>query len=178
MDRANGRCPHEKSSPSKGTIMVTRWWRRAPSSEPRASDGEVWRQCAFLRDTLRNGRVFLIVAGISVGMNLLVQGFSALHVHMIIVVSIEVLEYLVFVADVLWFSIYLVLSTAVLIRDLVRQHIRVWRTHRAKQHFQWVSGRPISRDARSSNLRGSLPRSNSSAPQTSPETFAGSGSAS
>ena len=77
----------------------------------------------FLRDMLGTSAVFLIVACVSVSLNLVVQWFSALHVPRALIWGITVLEYLIFIADAVWFAAFVVLSTVVLVRELVRRQL-------------------------------------------------------
>ena len=70
-------------------------------------------------DMLRNFCAFLMIAGTAVAMSLLVQTLSSVAVDAIIIGVLRILDYLIFVADALWFARYLVSSiTGQIVRSI------------------------------------------------------------
>lgn len=97
---------------------VTRGPARNPSRRhSRAQDGVLERyiikspQFVFLIDTALNTVVFLTIAGLGAALSALVDAMEARNVSRTIVVCVQGAEYLLFFSDIVWFVVFLGIST-------------------------------------------------------------------
>jgi len=72
----------------------------------------------FVKDTIKNAILFLLIAALAIALNYLVNLLKSTGISKFILWGLEGLEYLIFVADVVWFVSFLIVSTILLVRNV------------------------------------------------------------
>ncbi len=78
-------------------------------------------QFVFLIETVLNTAVFLTIAGVAVGLSELVDLMTVRRFNSVIVFFVQIAEYLLFFCDMLWFVVFLGISTYRALVDIIRR---------------------------------------------------------